>query len=420
MNNRRKFLKQLSGLAALMGLPTAGIAASDFIAQGDTNKKKGAKKGKTQRKLGAPMIVTTWNFGLQANEAAWPTLSSGGRALDAIEQGIRQCENDPTERSVGYGGRPDRDGHVTLDACIMDEKGNIGSVVCMEHIANPISVARAVMEKTPHVMLAGEGATQFAVEQGFEKVNLLVPDSEREWKEWLKKALPWIKATIWFLVILGVGYQFWKILHAEALLSADKNRSPESILWEQFTSIPLKNLLISSILYILGIGLSACYWHILLRLQGEKLSLANSARCYYLSQLGKYVPGKGLALFLRVSTAMESAVPASTAAIAAGRSRWQITRDHILPNISSVLIVQITIQFAMAILAEAALSYLGLGTQPPQPSWGRMLSEAQTLIFQAPWLAIYPGLAIALSVLGLNLMGDGLRDLLDPRLSRRR
>lgn len=188
MNNRRKFLKQLSGLAALVGLPTAGIAASDFIAQGDTNNKKGAKKGKTQRKLGAPMIVTTWNFGLQANEAAWPTLSSGGRALDAIEQGIRQCENDPTERSVGFGGRPDRDGHVTLDACIMDEKGNIGSVVCMEHIANPISVARAVMEKTPHVMLAGEGATQFAVEQGFEKVNLLVPDSEREWKEWLKKA----------------------------------------------------------------------------------------------------------------------------------------------------------------------------------------------------------------------------------------
>ena len=186
MNNRRKFIKQLSCLAALVGLPTAGIAASDFIAQGDSNKKKEAKKSKPQRKLGAPMIVTTWNFGLQANEAAWPTLAEGGRALDAIEQGIRQCENDPTERSVGFGGRPDRDGHVTLDACIMDEIGNIGSVVCMEHIANPISVARAVMEKTPHVMLAGEGATQFAVEHGFEKVNLLVPDSEREWKEWLK------------------------------------------------------------------------------------------------------------------------------------------------------------------------------------------------------------------------------------------
>ncbi|NDG41360.1 MAG: ABC transporter permease subunit, partial [Betaproteobacteria bacterium] len=82
--------------------------------------------------------------------------------------------------------------------------------------------------------------------------------------------------------------------------------------------------------------------------------------------------------------------------------------------------VQATISFATAILAEAALSYLGLGTQPPQPSWGRMLNEAQTLLFQAPMLAVYPGLAIALSVLGLNLMGDGLRDLLDPRLARRR
>lgn len=104
------------------------------------------------------------------------------------------------------------------------------------------------------------------------------------------------------------------------------------------------------------------------------------------------------------------------AALAAGKGRWRITFDHILPNIAHVLIVQVTIQFAIAILAEAALSYLGLGTQPPQPSWGRMLNEAQTLMFQAPWLALWPGAAIALSVLGLNLLGDGLRDLLDPRL----
>ena len=108
------------------------------------------------------------------------------------------------------------------------------------------------------------------------------------------------------------------------------------------------------------------------------------------------------------------------AARAAGKGAWRITRDHVLPNIAAVLIVQATIQFAVAILAEAALSYLGLGTQPPQPSWGRMLSEAQTLMFQAPWLAVWPGLAIALSVLGLNLLGDGLRDLLDPRLARSR
>ncbi len=108
------------------------------------------------------------------------------------------------------------------------------------------------------------------------------------------------------------------------------------------------------------------------------------------------------------------------AARACGKGPWRITLDHVLPNIASVLIVQATIQFATAILAEAALSYLGLGTQPPQPSWGRMLAEAQTLLYQAPLLAVFPGVAIALAVLGLNLLGDGLRDLLDPKLSRKR
>jgi peptide/nickel transport system permease protein len=108
------------------------------------------------------------------------------------------------------------------------------------------------------------------------------------------------------------------------------------------------------------------------------------------------------------------------AARACGKGRFAITMEHVLPNILSVLIVQATIRFAIAILAEAALSYLGLGTQPPQPSWGRMLSEAQTLMFQAPLLAVFPGVAIALAVLGLNLLGDGLRDLFDPRLARKR
>lgn len=108
------------------------------------------------------------------------------------------------------------------------------------------------------------------------------------------------------------------------------------------------------------------------------------------------------------------------AARAAGKGRWRITRDHVMPNVANVLIVQGTIQFAIAILAEAALSYLGLGTQPPQPSWGRMLNEAQMQMFQAPLLAVWPGAAIAMAVLGLNLMGDGLRDLLDPKLSRQR
>jgi peptide/nickel transport system permease protein len=128
-------------------------------------------------------------------------------------------------------------------------------------------------------------------------------------------------------------------------------------------------------------------------------------------------------VFARISRGAAQAVWAREyvlASRAAGFGPWRITVSHVLPNIASVLIVQATISFATAILAEAALSYLGLGTQPPQPSWGRMLNEAQTLLFQAPMLAVYPGVAIALSVLGLNLMGDGLRDLLDPKLARKR
>ena len=127
--------------------------------------------------------------------------------------------------------------------------------------------------------------------------------------------------------------------------------------------------------------------------------------------------------FARVTRASANAVWSRDfilAARACGKGSVRITLEHVLPNIASVLIVQATVQFAIAILAEAALSYLGLGTQPPQPSWGRMLSDAQTLMFQAPLLAVWPGLAIALAVLGLNLLGDGLRDLLDPRLARKR
>jgi len=106
------------------------------------------------------------------------------------------------------------------------------------------------------------------------------------------------------------------------------------------------------------------------------------------------------------------------AARVAGKSKTRISAEHILPNITNLLIVQGTIQFSLGILAEAALSYVGLGAQPPLPSWGRMLAEAQTMISFAPHMAIFPGLAIVLTVLGLNLMGDGLRDLLDPRLRR--
>jgi peptide/nickel transport system permease protein len=127
--------------------------------------------------------------------------------------------------------------------------------------------------------------------------------------------------------------------------------------------------------------------------------------------------------FARVTRASANAIWSREfilAARACGKGPMRITLEHVLPNILSVLVVQGTIQFALAILAEAALSYLGLGTQPPQPSWGRMLSEAQSLLFQAPLLAVFPGVAIVLAVLGLNLMGDGLRDVLDPRLARKR
>lgn len=133
-----------------------------------------------------PIVVSTWNFGIQANVEAWKILSAGGRSLDAIEKGVQVPEGDPKESSVGLGGLPDREGKVTLDACIMDEKANCGAVVCLEHIVHPISVARKVMEETPHVILAGDGALQFALQQGFKKENLLTKESEAAWKEWLK------------------------------------------------------------------------------------------------------------------------------------------------------------------------------------------------------------------------------------------
>ena len=128
-------------------------------------------------------------------------------------------------------------------------------------------------------------------------------------------------------------------------------------------------------------------------------------------------------VFVRITRGSANAIWAREfvlAARASGKGKFRITLEHVLPNILSILIVQATTQFALAILAEAALSYLGLGTQPPQPSWGRMLNDAQSLLFQSPSLAVYPGLAIATAVLGLNLLGDGLRDLFDPRLSRER
>ncbi len=135
-----------------------------------------------------PVVVSTWNFGTTANVGAWEVLSKGGRALDAVEAGVKIPEADPTNQTIGLGGLPDRDGYVTLDACIMDENYNCGAVMCLEHIVHAISVARLVMEKTPHIILVGEGALQFALANGFTKENLLTPESEKAWKEWLKTA----------------------------------------------------------------------------------------------------------------------------------------------------------------------------------------------------------------------------------------
>lgn len=173
MTNRRNFLKTAAFASAAVALHSFKGKPEE---ENDFSSKKGTK----------PIVLSTWNFGIQANAAAWEVLKNNGRALDAVEAGVKIPEGDPTERSVGYGGRPDRDGRVTLDACMMDENANIGSVGCLEFIKHPIAVARAVMEKSPHVMLVGDGALQFALSQGFVKENLLLEESEKEWKEWLK------------------------------------------------------------------------------------------------------------------------------------------------------------------------------------------------------------------------------------------
>lgn len=174
MFNRRKFLKASALTAGTVALNHDAIA--HVLPQ------------VTATQTMKPIIISTWDFGIAANKAGWAVLTKGGRALDAVEQAGRVPEADVSNQTVGYGGLPDRDGHVTLDACIMDEEGNCGAVLALEHIKHPISVARKVMEKTPHVMLAGAGALQFALENGFPKENLLTASSEKAWKNWLKTA----------------------------------------------------------------------------------------------------------------------------------------------------------------------------------------------------------------------------------------
>ena len=149
--------------------------------------KKGISEPINKIENNIPIVISTWNHGLPANEAAWEILSKGGSSLDAVEAGVRIPEADPNVITVGYGGIPDSNGKVTLDACIMDDKGRAGSVACLGHIKHPISVARLVMEKTPHVMLTGKGALKFALDNGFEKEKLLTPQMKKAWKKWKKE-----------------------------------------------------------------------------------------------------------------------------------------------------------------------------------------------------------------------------------------
>lgn len=135
---------------------------------------------------GGAMILSTWDFGAAANDAAFAAMRAGGSLLDGVEAGAKVPEADPENHSVGLGGYPDRDGHVTLDAVIMDDTGKVGAVAALEDTVHAISVARRVMEKTPHTLLVGEGATRFALDQGFPREKLLTPAAEKAWRDWLK------------------------------------------------------------------------------------------------------------------------------------------------------------------------------------------------------------------------------------------
>lgn len=172
---RRKFLRNSAA-------GTAGFLSAPIIASCKDEK---ATASAPEVKDVKPLVVCTWNFH-NATAKAWEVLKDGGNSLDAVEQGVMVEEADVNNNTVGVGGRPDRDGHVTLDACIMDKDANCGAVLCLENIAHPVSVARKVMEETPHIYLAGAGAEQFAYEQGFEKTNLLTEKSKAEWLEWKK------------------------------------------------------------------------------------------------------------------------------------------------------------------------------------------------------------------------------------------
>ncbi len=171
MLNRRKFIKA-SALTSV-----AGIVSQQLVAANQSGPV-----------LNNPVVISTWDAGLEANKAAWEVLSKGGRALDAVEKGVMVTEAS-INCCVGLGGNPDREGKVTLDACIMDDQYNCGSVAFLERIKHPISVARRIMEKTPHVMLVGDGAQQFAIAEGFTlEPDELSPDAKEAYEKWLIKS----------------------------------------------------------------------------------------------------------------------------------------------------------------------------------------------------------------------------------------
>lgn len=180
--NRRKFIKH--GLQGLVGLSLLSLPSGRTLAAEPIKKRK--KKPATIFKNG--LVLSTWDAGLKANEAAWKALESGGTSLDMAEKGVNDTENDLTNLTVGLGGLPDRDGHTTLDACIMDAAGNAGSVMFLENIKHPASVARRVMEKTPHVQLVGEGAYQFARAEGFPHDDYKNPEAIKAYENWLIKS----------------------------------------------------------------------------------------------------------------------------------------------------------------------------------------------------------------------------------------
>ncbi|MEI6865423.1 N(4)-(beta-N-acetylglucosaminyl)-L-asparaginase [Flavicella sp.] len=178
MSNRRDFIKKAAIGAIGIGHVLSPINANVKISKGFVTAKKANK----------PLIISTWNHGLAANKEAWEQLKKGSSSLDAIVSGVGIPEADPKVRSVGYGGLPDKEGKVTLDACIMDHNSDCGSVSFLQGIKHPIAVAKKVLENTPHVMLSGKGALQFAVSEGFKEENLLTLESRKRWEKWLENS----------------------------------------------------------------------------------------------------------------------------------------------------------------------------------------------------------------------------------------